>query len=290
MGPALASCAIVTVVTGLQAGRTLGIDAAPVLIGTAGDSDLVVQEAGVSPHHLRLARTSLGTFYAEDLGSASGTFRRNGRIGVALLQEGDVLQLGSHLQLRFALVEPPGGSLAPSPREPLVLDAIPLLFDRLYLDERLVAEIAHTRRVAGDLAVLAVGVDHLDDVTSRFGQLAGDRALSTVAARISRVLGPEDVMARYGVDQLVVLAVGTGVNEATQLAERVRRAVDGLHMSARGREVHLTTSIGVGSLSELEESDDPASALLALANVRLGGATASGRNRVSAVSPSSTQH
>jgi diguanylate cyclase (GGDEF)-like protein len=80
----------------------------------------------------------------------------------------------------------------------------------------------------------------------------------------------------------VVLAAGTGNFDAERLAERVRRAVEGLQMRARGTEVRITTSIGVASLSELTSSDDPVTSLLAMADSRMYGAKGSGRNKVCA--------
>jgi diguanylate cyclase (GGDEF)-like protein len=101
-----------------------------------------------------------------------------------------------------------------------------------------------------------------------------------VAARILSALRVEDVLARYGGDEFVVVAAGTDRTDAGHLAERVRRAVEGLHLSAGGREVQVTTSIGVASLTELSASDEPVSTLLAIADARMYDAKTSGRNRV----------
>jgi pSer/pThr/pTyr-binding forkhead associated (FHA) protein len=108
------SRATLTVLTGLQAGRALAIDTAPIVIGSAADADLTVDDVGVSRHHARVGRTPDGAFYAEDLGSKNGTFRGKDRIGVTLLQGGTLLRLGPELQVRFAIVEPVEEPLAHS--------------------------------------------------------------------------------------------------------------------------------------------------------------------------------
>ena len=278
-----------TVLTGLQAGRIVAIEGAPMTIGRAADADLVVDDTGVSRHHVRIARTAEGAFYAEDLGSTNGTFRGHHRIGLTLLCGGDLLQLGPHLQVRFAIVDSVEESLYRRLYESSVHDALMRTFNRQYLDDRLHAEIAHARRSGGEVAVLMIDVDSLKDVNDRFGHLAGDRALCTIAARIVRVLRVEDMLARYGGDEFVVVAAGTAPGDAEQLAERVRRAVERLHMSARGREVHITASIGVASLAELDRSDEPVAALFVLADERMHAAKASGRNRVCTMSPAPAQ-
>jgi diguanylate cyclase (GGDEF)-like protein len=76
------------------------------------------------------------------------------------------------------------------------------------------------------------------------------------------------------------LAVGTATAEAWNFAERIRRTIEGLSMSARGRDVRITASIGVASLGELEPKDDPVAQLLSLADARMYTAKRSGKNRV----------
>ena len=274
------SRATLTILTGLNAGRLIAIDGHPITIGRAADADLMVEDTGVSRHHARFARTAEGAFYAEDLGSTNGTFLGSNRVGIALLHGGELLQLGPDLKVRFAIVDSIQESLYRELYESSVHDSLTHVFNRKYLDDRLLAEIGHAKRAHGDVVVLMIDVDNLKAVNDHFGHLAGDRALCTIAARILRALRVEDMLARFGGDEFVVLAVGTAGADGKQLAERVRRAVEGLHMSSRGDEVRITASIGLASLAELDPNDEPAAALLAMADARMYGAKASGRNRV----------
>jgi diguanylate cyclase (GGDEF)-like protein len=283
------SRATLTILTGLSAGRLVSIDGTPITIGRAADADLVVEDTGVSRHHARFARTAEGAFYAEDLASTNGTFLGANRVGVALLRGGETLQLGPDLKVRFAIVDAVQESLYRQLYESSVHDSLTHVFNRRYLNDRLLAEIGHARRAHGDVVILMIDVDCLKEVNDHFGHLAGDRALCTIAARILRVLRVEDMLARFGGDEFVVIGVGTSGAESRQLAERVRRAVEGLHMSARGHEVRITASIGLASLSDLEDSDAPAAALLALADARMYSAKAAGKNRVCSVDSPSMQ-
>jgi diguanylate cyclase (GGDEF)-like protein len=278
------SRATLTVLSGMHAGRVFTLDDAAVTIGRGGDADLVLDETGVSRHHARVTRAPGGRFQVEDLRSVNGTFVGAARVDFAALEGGDLLQLGPHLRMRFAIVDAIDESLARQLYESSVRDPLTHVYNRRYLADRLPAEIARARRAKSDLALLMIDVDGLKTVNDSYGHLAGDRVLSTVAARVLRALRVEDVLARHGGDEFVVIAVGTDLHDAGLLAERVRRGVEALHMSARGREVRITTSIGVASLAELAENTEPAT-LLALADSRMYQAKTSGRNRVSASCP-----
>jgi diguanylate cyclase (GGDEF)-like protein len=267
-----------TVVTGAQAGRVASTDGAAMTIGLAADADLIVDEPGVSPHHARIARAAGGAFYAEDLRSAGGTFLHAEPIGVALLHGGDVLTLGPTLQLRFAMAAPADETLHGVVPESSPRDWLTGAYNRRHLNDYLHAEVAGVRLGSDEVTVLLIDLDGLGAMNERYGRVAGDRVLRAVADRIHGVLRAEDMLARYGGDEFVVVA--RGLVDVPALAERVRRAVQGLRMTARGREVWTTASVGVASLSELAGGHLGAAALLASAESRMIEARDSGGDRV----------
>jgi diguanylate cyclase (GGDEF)-like protein len=268
--------AIITVLTGTRAGEFAATSGTPMTIGRAPDADLVVEDAGVSPHHVRIARAPGKGYYVEDLGSTTGTFLGKAPIGVALLRDGDRLQLGPNVQARFAVVDPVTEAYGVTPgRDPLTQ-----AYNRVALHGRLVAEIVYAQQAQTGLGALAIDVDNLKEVNDRCGRLAGDGVLRTIAARIRGLLGVEDTLARHGGDEFVVLAVGSTGAEAVDLAERVRSVTEDLHW---GGEVRITVSIGVAFLAELEAGVNPARALLGTARARMHRAQAAGANRVCSV-------
>ena len=153
-------------------------------------------------------------------------------------------------------------------------------FNRAYLADRLMVEIAVVRRYGCEAALLMVDLDGLKQVNDCHGHLAGDRALSFVAARIASAIRMGDLMARYGGDEFVVLAGRTSLDQALVLAERVRRAVAHLCFVAGGERIAMTLSVGVASLREVEADSQPKEALLGLADERLYSAKRAGRNCV----------
>jgi diguanylate cyclase (GGDEF)-like protein len=93
----------------------------------------------------------------------------------------------------------------------------------------------------------------------------------------------EDLRARYGGEELVILARTTGKTEAALLAERIRESVAGLPIPiAPDVAVHVSVSIGVAALPDVAPGGGP-NELLALADTRLYRAKAAGKNRVCSV-------
>jgi diguanylate cyclase (GGDEF)-like protein len=92
--------------------------------------------------------------------------------------------------------------------------------------------------------VMLVDLDHFKVINDRFGHLAGDEVLRTVAARIRSALPPEATTGRIGGDEFVVLLPYRSVSEGGAVAEHVRATV-GAPMPVAGDLRVVTASIGV---------------------------------------------
>lgn len=75
---------------------------------------------------------------------------------------------------------------------------------------------------ARPFAVALLDIDHFKQVNDRFGHDAGDRALQYLADQMRRVARPNDVLCRSGGEEFMLLLPDTGLEEAAQLAERLR--------------------------------------------------------------------
>jgi two-component system cell cycle response regulator len=278
--PSSSYSATLTVVTGIDAGRLVDIDDHGLVVGRAPDADLVVEDETVSRYHARITPDREGGFTIEDLHSANGTFVGAKRVTRSPLVTGDQVQLGRELRLRFRVLDATEESLYRKLYQLSVHDPLTRAYNRRHLSDRLVSEVAHAQRADAEMALLMIDVDRLKQLNDTCGHLAGDRALCGIVVAIMRSIRADDLLARYGGDELAILAPGTDHEEATRLAERVRRAVEGLRLAAGGKEVHVTVSIGVASLRELGPTEEPPIKLLSLADERLYHAKRSGRNSV----------
>jgi diguanylate cyclase (GGDEF)-like protein/PAS domain S-box-containing protein len=104
------------------------------------------------------------------------------------------------------------------------------------------------------LAVLFFDLDRFKLVNDSIGHHVGDELLQVVANRLRKTLRPEDVVARFGGDEFVVLLENLATpTEAVQAAERLQRALAAPVMIA-GHELFTGASIGIALSNDGSQS------------------------------------
>jgi diguanylate cyclase (GGDEF)-like protein len=117
------------------------------------------------------------------------------------------------------------------------------------------------------LAVLMLDVDHFKNVNDTYGHEAGDRALKVVARVLSQAVRPNDLCARHGGDEFVVLLANCDVHQADRRAAELKRQVAALRFEPTpGEAMPLRISIGAAVYPADGRGFD---ALLAVADRRM---------------------
>jgi len=112
--------------------------------------------------------------------------------------------------------------------------------------------VAETERMLSRSAALSVVLFDLDDfkrVNDTYGHLAGDRVLRDVGAVFHRNTRPEDLIARYGGDEFVMIVADLDVAHIEGLANRLVREVHALQWAAAGSEEPFTIGMTIGIAS-----------------------------------------
>ncbi len=152
-------------------------------------------------------------------------------------------------------------------------DALTGLGNRRQADLWLVREVQRATRYARPFSVLMLDIDHFKRLNDEHGHAAGDRVLVDLANELVGMVRASDAVVRWGGEEFLVLAPETGLEDAVQVAELVRRQVAKLPLG----DAHRTTvSVGVAAH---RSGDDPDS-LVARADAALYMAKRSGRNTV----------
>jgi diguanylate cyclase (GGDEF)-like protein len=276
--------AVLTILTGVNAGQVLRLPDGEASLGRGRDATFRIEDVGISRKHARIVHTESGAFVVEDLGSTNGVFVDGTRITRHEVKSGDRIQIGPNVVLRFALVDPTEENLARQLYEASTRDPLTQAFNRKAFTERLAAEVAYATRHRAHLGVLILDLDHFKNVNDTHGHAAGDVVLRVVAAQIARTIRLEDVFARYGGEEFVILTRGIGVDKLARFGDRLRVAVERLQIPWEGHDLRATVSVGVAMLAESGTEGAAAAELgermVSLADQRLYRAKEQGRNRV----------
>jgi diguanylate cyclase (GGDEF)-like protein len=276
--PVIRHRAVLTQMTGLEAGRVCSLELPEVTFGRAPTCTHAFDEASLSRVHARLVREG-GQYIIEDAGSRNGILVNEVRVQRQALRDGDRVKLGSAVTLRFQMVDELEEKALVRVFESSVKDGLTGAWNRKYLDERLRQEVAFAQRHRAALSVVLVDIDHFKKINDTYGHLVGDAVLRSTAATMKQAIRTEDLLARYGGEEFVVVARGVDVRSGLQLAERLRIIVERSPMTDDGQMIVRTISGGIASLDCCGPMATP-ERLLAIADDRLYRAKEGGRNRV----------
>jgi diguanylate cyclase (GGDEF)-like protein len=260
----------------------------PVVLGRDPDAcDILVEDGGVSRVHARIERDGRG-YRVIDCESKNGTLVDGVPITDARLRDGQLVTIGGCVlkYLRSNVVELQYHDRMSRLSQTDELTGVP---NRRFVWNQLSREIGRARRHGLPLALIMFDIDHFKRINDTFGHAAGDACLIAVASTASDVVRDEDVLARIGGEEFLVVLPHASLPAAADTAHRIREAIEALVIETDGHQLRLTVSLGVSDLSVLrdavsedvyENSSAATEAFVALTDARLYDAKRAGRNRV----------
>ncbi len=163
-------------------------------------------------------------------------------------------------------------------------DALTGVYNRRYIDRRLLEEIGRARRQGYEISLMYLDIDLFKNVNDSYGHPAGDEVLREMARRIQSELRVSDALARFGGEEFVVLLIDASLDSAAVVAERIKASVAGKpFVLCDGTSIAMTASLGVASATQADHVDAAeimAKKLIAKADHALYAAKAGGRNKV----------
>ncbi len=161
-------------------------------------------------------------------------------------------------------------------------DALTGLSNRRHFFNQMASEVNRHRRHKRDLSCIFMDLDHFKKINDEHGHATGDATLRSVGQLLRKRCRTEDICARYGGEEMVILLPETAQAKAQEVAEDLRQQLAEMAVPLpTGGTLHLTASFGVASLSGDSSrwstaSDD----LLSRADQAVYRAKDQGRNRV----------
>jgi diguanylate cyclase (GGDEF)-like protein/PAS domain S-box-containing protein len=162
-------------------------------------------------------------------------------------------------------------------REQAIRDALTGLFNRRYLEETLVRELAQAERDGAPLSLVMLDIDFFKRVNDTYGHMAGDHLLQALGGLLRSNSRQGDIACRYGGEEFVLVLPGTLTLDAAQRVEDWRMAFQEACQALGIHDFPVTISAGVAAFPVHGRS---AEALLDAADHALYDAKALGRNRV----------
>jgi diguanylate cyclase (GGDEF)-like protein len=152
-------------------------------------------------------------------------------------------------------------------------DPLTGLPNRLKFDQALASEMTRAERYKSPLSLVLFDVDHFKQVNDSHGHQIGDKVLTQLSRFVPNLIRSNDLLARWGGEEFVILLPGCEGSMAFQAAEKLRSAIAQVVFEKVGS---VTCSFGVGQYVPGE----PVTAFLARADDALYRAKVSGRNQV----------
>jgi diguanylate cyclase (GGDEF)-like protein/putative nucleotidyltransferase with HDIG domain len=170
------------------------------------------------------------------LNQAGGTFTNQDLFAVNALSGSTAVTIANALRYQRS-------------RQEATTDGLTSLVNVREFRRRLEAAFARPDRITSPLSLLLIDFDHFKSVNDLLGHQHGDLVLQIGARIVKAAARAQDVVARYGGDELAVMVADTNAIGAQRLAFRI---VDAVHAAAVSTipDEHLTFSIGVASYPE----------------------------------------
>ncbi|WP_374260955.1 diguanylate cyclase [Zoogloea sp.] len=203
----------------------------------------------------------------------------NPRVLAARLRAGQrVIRLQQELDRDREEIRRFAAELAVSNRrlqEVALTDSLTGFPNRRYAIERMQQEWSVSSRTRRPLSGMVIDVDQFKSYNDSHGHDVGDAVLRQVAASIKGALRAQDIVARTGGDEFLVICPDTGLDAALACAERVRFAVESGPLKTSGQLLEMSVSIGVATRDTVMTDPD---ALIKRADQALYLAKEKGRN------------
>jgi diguanylate cyclase (GGDEF)-like protein len=157
-----------------------------------------------------------------------------------------------------------------------ITDGLTKLHNHRYFQEMLTQECKRSARAGDPLCLVLIDIDFFKRWNDRLGHAGGDQLLRHVAEVLNECVRETDVLARYGGEEFALLAIGTDLEGATALGEKIRQSVEQTDFltDVPSEREQMTVSVGISLFAGNRRT------FFADADEALYTAKDTGRNRV----------
>lgn len=158
-------------------------------------------------------------------------------------------------------------------------DSLTGLYNR-HIDEILHKEFSRAHREKKPISLAMIDIDHFKKINDKFGHQYGDLLLKSFSKYILSTIREEDLAARFGGDEIMLVFPGMDQENAVKKAEEIRENFSRLAVVSNQQEVSTTITVGVATYPQSGKTVDE---VIRTADYALYAAKEEGRNRVKAL-------
>lgn len=136
--------------------------------------------------------------------------------------------------------------------EKAIRDKLTNLYNRTYFDEFFIESVERFKLQKNKLSVIVLDIDNFKKINDTFGHAKGDLVLQGISDCISSVCRSNDVAARIGGEEFIILLLDTTKEVASIIAEDLRKMIEENQIN----NISVTVSLGVTSLNDSDTTED----------------------------------
>ena len=245
-------------------------------VGRDPGCEIQLDDDTVSRNHATIERFEK-EYAVTDLDSKNGTFVNEERIENRWLAAGDRVRFGNQI-FKFLSANQIEAQYHEAVYKMMTTDGLTQVYNQRYLMDVLDRELRRAARTMQPLCLLMFDIDQFKAVNDTYGHLAGDEVLAEICRRAKSLLRCEEVLARYGGDEFLLVLSDTRLEAAREAAERLRKKIVETPVRLEPLDISVSISIGIAE-THGEKALTPAK-FIELVDRRLFMAKESGRNRM----------
>lgn len=159
-----------------------------------------------------------------------------------------------------------------------VIDPLTSLYNRYYFEKYTDELLATVTKSHKTFSLMMIDIDYFKKINDVYGHLSGDLILKQLASCLKSCLRLNDLVVKFGGEEIVVVLVDVDAKNAFRAAEKARKTIEEREFTTINDDikVHLTVSIGITEY----QPQDTLKALISRADANLYIAKEKGRNRV----------
>ena len=156
-------------------------------------------------------------------------------------------------------------------------DGLTQVYNRLFFQNYLSEELKKAKENGFEVSVIMYDIDNFKKFNDTYGHLFGDIVLKSISRLVKSSIRKNDIIARFGGEEFIILLPHTSAGAAYEKAEELRKSIESIVVQDKVTSASVTVSMGVSTFPDFADSED---SLLRSVDAALYEAKGKGKNRV----------